>query len=133
MQSALCLNCGPLPSLASQRKPFTVSTRRATKPHFSFGNSSLSLSNASRSSHLIGHVFTPITKQKAPSVRASAFPGGGKAALKSLLDVTVYLASSNVDSQEGRTLSLPSRPSFEEVNSLYKVLFNTLKEYIYCE
>lgn len=121
MESTLCLKYGPLPSLA-QRIPFTVSTTRATKPHFCFGHSSLSLSYASRT-HLIGHghAFSPITKKKTLSLRVSAFPRGGKDALKSLLDVGVYLASVELNS-----LGFPKTPSLEQANTLYKVLFFTL-------
>ncbi|KAK4589221.1 hypothetical protein RGQ29_019995 [Quercus rubra] len=115
MESTLCLKYGPLPSLA-QRIPFTVSTTRATKPHFCFGHSSLSLSYASRT-HLIGHghAFSPITKKKTLSLRVSAFPRGGKDALKSLLDVGVYLASVELNS-----LGFPKTPSLEQANTLYK-------------
>lgn len=131
MESTLCLNYGPLPSLA-QRIPFTVSTTRAKKPHFSFGHSSLSLSNASRT-HLIGHAFSPITKKKTLSLRVLAFSRGGKDALKSLLDVGVYLASQesntktpSFDQVELNSLRFPKTPSLEQANTLYKVLFFTL-------
>jgi len=122
MESALCLHYGPLPSLA-QRIPSTVSTTRATRPYFTFSHSSLMLSNAS-TSQLKGHDSRPIIKQKAPSVRASAFPMGGKAALQSFLDMSAYLASSNIDFQKGSTFILiPSRPSVEDV-AVLKVLFS---------
>jgi hypothetical protein len=74
---------------------------------------------------LKGHyAFSPIVKQKAPSVRASAFPMGGKAALQSFFEINAFLSSSDIDVQEGSTFSLPSRPSVEDVAAL-KVLFST--------
>ncbi|KAB1221316.1 hypothetical protein CJ030_MR2G005639 [Morella rubra] len=112
MEPALFLHYGPLPSLATCI-PSLVSTTRATRPHLSFSRSSLLQSDGS-TGHLKWHSFNPMIEKKSSSVKASAFPMGGKAALKSLLDINVYLASSDAVSKKG-TFSLPSRPTIEDI------------------
>ncbi|XP_041022951.1 uncharacterized protein LOC121264003 [Juglans microcarpa x Juglans regia] len=116
MESTLCLHCRPLPFLA-QRIPSAVRTR-ATSPHFSFKHSSLLLSDGFTSHQRRRTLFSPIIKQKTLSVRASAIPPGGKAALQSFLDMTANLTSSNEDFQKLETFKLPQRPSTEDVGTL---------------
>ncbi|KAF2305424.1 hypothetical protein GH714_005158 [Hevea brasiliensis] len=65
--------------------------------------------------------------QKAPQA-VPAYPIGGKSALKSLLDVNVYLASSKLE-PPGTPSRLPARPSAEEVNGIIKMEAIRLMKY----